>query len=120
MALSLQVTGLSRYFVDRAHTAAEVRRGKPAPDLFLYVADKLGTEPETCLVLEDSEMGVLAAQAAGMETWDFAGGAHIKAGYALPAGLGVDKVVHKMTELHHIFCRTGISHDERVAESPKR
>jgi beta-phosphoglucomutase-like phosphatase (HAD superfamily) len=44
----------------------EVERGKPAPDLFLLAARRIGVPPEECLALEDSDPGVLAARAAGM------------------------------------------------------
>jgi HAD superfamily hydrolase (TIGR01509 family) len=44
----------------------EIRRGKPAPDIFLLAADRLAQSPSDCLVLEDSEPGVRAALAAGM------------------------------------------------------
>ncbi|HEX3577913.1 MAG TPA: HAD family phosphatase [Thermoanaerobaculia bacterium] len=44
----------------------EVSHSKPAPDLFLLAAQRLGIEPADCLVLEDSEAGVRAARAAGM------------------------------------------------------
>jgi pseudouridine-5'-monophosphatase len=44
----------------------EVNRGKPAPDLFLAAASRLGARPEQCLVLEDAPSGVEAARAAGM------------------------------------------------------
>ena len=47
-------------------TADEVRRGKPAPDLFLLAAERLGVAPARCTVLEDSEAGIRAAVAAGM------------------------------------------------------
>lgn len=43
-----------------------VRRGKPAPDIFLAAAEGLGATPETCVVVEDSPLGVAAAVAAGM------------------------------------------------------
>jgi beta-phosphoglucomutase-like phosphatase (HAD superfamily) len=43
-----------------------VERGKPAPDLFLLAARRIGVPPEECLALEDSDPGVLAARAAGM------------------------------------------------------
>jgi HAD superfamily hydrolase (TIGR01509 family) len=44
----------------------EITRGKPAPDIFLLAAERLGARPSSCLVLEDSEPGVRAALAAGM------------------------------------------------------
>ena len=44
----------------------EVAHGKPAPDLFLLAAERLGRKPAECVVLEDSEAGVKAAAAAGM------------------------------------------------------
>lgn len=47
-------------------SATEVPRGKPAPDIFIEAARRLGVEPSSCLVLEDSRPGVAAAKAAGM------------------------------------------------------
>ena len=47
-------------------TAAEVQHGKPAPDLFLLAAERMGVPPESCLVFEDSSLGILAAERAGM------------------------------------------------------
>jgi HAD superfamily hydrolase (TIGR01509 family) len=49
-------------------TKANAARVKPAPDLFLWVASELQTEPSECLVLEDSERGITAARAAGMRS----------------------------------------------------
>lgn len=75
--LSLQVTGLAGFFDDHVYTAEMVARGKPEPDLFLYAAQRMGdVAPATCLVIEDSPYGVLAARAAGMEVWGFTGGSH--------------------------------------------
>jgi HAD superfamily hydrolase (TIGR01509 family) len=76
--LSLEVTGLFPYFEGRIFCASMVKRGKPAPDLFLLAADKQGADPTRCLVIEDSEVGVLAAQNAGMVVWRFVGGSHLK------------------------------------------
>ncbi|MGF1542976.1 MAG: HAD family hydrolase [Parvularculaceae bacterium] len=58
------------------YSADLVERGKPAPDVFLYAADRLGVAPGRCLVVEDSENGVRAGVAAGMATWGFVGGGH--------------------------------------------
>lgn len=43
-------------------------RGKPAPDMFLLAADRMGIEPKDCLVLEDGHSGIVAAEAAGMQS----------------------------------------------------
>jgi beta-phosphoglucomutase family hydrolase len=45
----------------------QVKRGKPAPDLFLEAAKQLGVQPEHCMVLEDASQGVTAGKAAGMK-----------------------------------------------------
>ena len=49
-------------------TGDQVQRGKPAPDIFIEAARRLGHDPSACLALEDSDAGVLAACAAGMVT----------------------------------------------------
>jgi HAD superfamily hydrolase (TIGR01509 family) len=105
---ALRLCDLGQYFGTRVYSAVMVKNAKPAPDLFFHAAKVHGADPARCLVIEDSEMGVLAAQAAGMSVWHFAGGAHIKAGHLLPDGLMVDRVVHDMDELYRIFCETGI------------
>jgi HAD superfamily hydrolase (TIGR01509 family) len=49
-------------------TADDVRMAKPAPDLFLLAAERMGVAPEDCLVIEDSPLGVEAANTAGMDS----------------------------------------------------
>jgi HAD superfamily hydrolase (TIGR01509 family) len=49
-------------------TAEDVKRAKPAPDLFLLAAEKMGIPPEDCLVIEDSLLGIEAADTAGMDS----------------------------------------------------
>src|ERR687886_193782 len=63
--LVLELSGLGRYF--RATVSSEeVPRGKPAPDVYLEAAQRLGVEPTRCAAVEDSTNGLLAARAAGM------------------------------------------------------
>lgn len=74
--LSLDSTGLLRFFDPYLFSANDVPRGKPAPDLLLYVAAKMQVEPAECIVVEDSPAGVAAAHAAGMTPIGFIGGSH--------------------------------------------
>lgn len=62
----LAATGLIGLF-EVIITPRLVRRGKPAPDMFLLAAERLGVRPADCLVLEDGQSGLDAAAAAGME-----------------------------------------------------
>ena len=57
-------------------TKMQVEHGKPAPDLFVYAAEKMAVEPKRCLVIEDSSTGAQAGVAAGMDVWGFTGVAH--------------------------------------------
>ena len=62
----LKSLGIAEYF-DELHTSCEVAKGKPAPDIYLLVAEKLGVAPDKCLVFEDIMQGILAGKAAGMK-----------------------------------------------------
>ncbi|MFF8195025.1 HAD family hydrolase [Streptomyces bobili] len=67
-----RATGLDRWFDDtRIFSAQDVGKGKPAPDLFLHAAERMGVAPERCVVVEDSPLGVRAAVAAGMDVYGF-------------------------------------------------
>ena len=74
---ALRIVGFTRLFEPNVFSAAEVAHGKPAPDLFLHAARRMGAEPAECLVIEDSEPGVIAAARAGMTVFGFLGGGHI-------------------------------------------
>ncbi|MGW6705372.1 HAD family hydrolase [Streptomyces sp. NPDC054956] len=92
-------TGLYERFAGRLHSAADVARGKPAPDLFLYAAERMGVDPAACAVVEDSRSGVEAARAAGMRAFGYAGGLTPAARLAGPGTV----VFHDMRELPHLL-----------------
>ena len=64
---NLKTAGLSDYF-SAIVSGTEVEHGKPAPDIFLYAAEKIGVKPQECVVFEDSENGIKAGHAAGCIT----------------------------------------------------
>jgi HAD superfamily hydrolase (TIGR01509 family) len=72
MAVTLRHTGLWERFEGRIFSASEVRQGKPAPDLFLHAARRMGFDPAATAVVEDSVPGIEAARAAGMRALAFA------------------------------------------------
>ena len=81
LAMKLKQTGLAGLFGDQVHSAEDVDRGKPAPDLYLHAAQALGVEPAMSLAIEDSAAGVRSAVAAGMTCWGFTGGGHCPPGH---------------------------------------
>lgn len=74
MAVTLRATGLWERFEGRIFSATEVAAGKPAPDLFLHAARRMGFDPAATAVVEDSVPGIEAARAAGMRALAFARG----------------------------------------------
>jgi HAD superfamily hydrolase (TIGR01509 family) len=95
MRRTLGLTGLYDRFDGRIFSATEVAHGKPAPDLFLHAAHRMGFEPQRCTVIEDSVYGVQAAVSAGMQVYGYAGGL-TAAPLLRDAGA---TVVHRMDEL---------------------
>lgn len=101
IALSLRLTGLDDLFTDRVFSTTMVRNGKPAPDLFLLAAARMGVAPGACLVIEDSVSGIRAAKAAGMTAFGFTGGSHhalLPMADAL-VDAGADLIIERMAEL---------------------
>jgi HAD superfamily hydrolase (TIGR01509 family) len=106
--MSLRLTGLAARMGDRVFTASQVARGKPAPDLFLFAAEKMGHAPSRTLVIEDSLTGVRAALAAGMMVWRFVGGSHFRetsVGHEPP----VDALPHRQFDDFSTFFHTAPS-----------
>jgi len=97
---ALSLVRLYDRFRPNIFSATEVRRGKPAPDLFLYAAERMGVMPERCVVIEDSMPGVTAAVAAGMSVIGFVGASHCRAGDAARlAAQGAVVIIDDMAQL---------------------
>lgn len=104
MRYTLALTGLLAAFEPHLFSASMVARGKPAPDLFLYAAERMGVRPERCAVVEDAVAGIQAARAAGMLPLAFTGGGHIRPGDgpALRAA-GAARVFRRMEALPRLL-----------------
>jgi HAD superfamily hydrolase (TIGR01509 family) len=101
----LALTGLLRFFEPHVFSATQVAVGKPAPDLFLLAASRLGAMPPACIVVEDSVVGVAAAVAAGMPVVGFCGGSHCAGDHAEQlTAAGCSRVFSQMTDLAAYLC----------------
>jgi HAD superfamily hydrolase (TIGR01509 family) len=78
----LTCAGLYDVLAPHIFSASQVKRGKPAPDLFLFAAERMQAPPERCLVIEDSIPGITGAVAAGMIVLGFHGGSHCRPGHS--------------------------------------
>ncbi len=63
--------GLRPFFGKRLFSSYDLKSWKPSPDLFVHAAHQMGFSPEDCIVVEDSEVGITAANAAGMTPLHF-------------------------------------------------
>jgi HAD superfamily hydrolase (TIGR01509 family) len=70
---ALAVSGLARFFEQAIFSSYEVGSWKPEPGLFLHAARAMGFAPEHCVVVEDSDVGIQAARAAGMMALHYVG-----------------------------------------------
>jgi beta-phosphoglucomutase-like phosphatase (HAD superfamily) len=105
----LELIGLLKYFGEKLFSATMVARGKPAPDLFLYAAQRLATAPDRCLVIEDSPAGIDAALCAGMTPIGFCGGSHCGPEHAarLQQARGAVLVIGDMRQLAAAMAKLG-------------
>jgi len=105
--LGLRATGLDAFFRPEIRfSAAQVARGKPAPDLFLHAAAAMRIDPAACVVIEDSVHGVNGALAAGMRVLGFTGASHIEDGHAaVLLRAGVDAAFDDLTALPDLLRR---------------
>lgn len=97
---NLGTTGLVDLFDGHVFSASQVRRPKPAPDVFMFAASQMGADPADCLVVEDSVAGVTAATRAGMKVVGFTGGSHVGPGHAERLlALGATTTFGRMSDL---------------------
>jgi HAD superfamily hydrolase (TIGR01509 family) len=66
---AIRVTNLEGFFDNNLFSSYVIQSWKPEPDLFLYAAKKMGFSPQNCAVVEDSILGIKAAQRAGMQSF---------------------------------------------------
>jgi HAD superfamily hydrolase (TIGR01509 family) len=98
MRFLLGITGLLDVFGERLFSVDDVANGKPAPDVFLYAAEKMGVDPDRCAVVEDSVSGVTAGLAAEMTVFAFAGGVTNAARLSIGPAIVFDDM-HMLPEL---------------------
>lgn len=93
---ALEVSGLAGYFSDKTYSSYDVGSWKPDPALFLHAAERMGFLPRQCVVVEDSDVGVEAAVAAGMRVLLYAPNG------AVP-DQRVDRIVRHMSEIPRLL-----------------
>ena len=86
MRITLGSAGLWDRFDGRIFSSTQVARGKPAPDLFLFAAERMGMPPADCVVIEDSSAGAQAARAAHMRAYGYVGAPHTDRAGLVEAG----------------------------------
>lgn len=101
---NLATCGLVDLLDGRVFSASQVKRAKPAPDVFMFAASQMGADPAECLVIEDSVAGVTAARRAGMRVVGFTGGSHVTPGHAERlVAAGATAIFGHMREFHEML-----------------
>ncbi|TPN83261.1 HAD family phosphatase [Mesorhizobium sp. CU2] len=99
----LEKVRLLPFFAGHIYSGLDIpsKKPKPAPDVFLYAAEKLGAKPKDTFVIEDSVHGVTGARAAGMRVIGFTGAAHSYPGHAdTLTEAGAETVIRRWAELN--------------------
>lgn len=98
----LERTRLAPFFEGRIFSSLSTptKRPKPAPDVFLYAAEKMGAEPANTIVIEDSVHGINGARAAGMRVIGFTGASHTSPGHGdMLMEAGAETTIRRMADL---------------------
>lgn len=99
-------TGLAPFFAGRIFSSLDTPSGKPkpAPDVFLYSAQKLGADPAKTFVVEDSVHGIAGAKLAGMRVIGFTGASHSYPGHAdVLTEAGAETVIRRWADFRGVL-----------------
>lgn len=99
----LEKVRLLPFFAGHIYSGLDIpsKKPKPAPDVFLYAAEKLGANPKNSFVIEDSVHGIAGARAAGMRVIGFTGASHSYPGHAdALTEAGAETVIRRWAELN--------------------
>ncbi|MET3520669.1 HAD family phosphatase [Mesorhizobium sp. M4B.F.Ca.ET.215.01.1.1] len=102
----LEKVGLLPFFAGRIFSGLDIpsKKTKPAPDVFLYAAERLNADPKNTFVIEDSVHGVTGARTAGMRVIGFTGAAHSYPGHAdALTEAGAETVIRRWAELKSVI-----------------
>jgi len=100
---ALEVSGLASYFSDRTFSSYDIGSWKPEPTLFLHAAERMGYIPSQCVVVEDSDVGVEAALAAGMRVLFYAPNGAV-------ADPRANRVVRHMSEVPRLLAEVAVGY----------
>ncbi|MER8969225.1 HAD-IA family hydrolase [Mesorhizobium sp. M0808] len=120
LRLGLELTELWPHLHPYVFSSVMVKAGKPAPDLFLFAAAQMDTEPARCVVVEDSIAGVGAGVAAGMTVIGFTAGGHCFEDHGqrlLSAGAAV--VARSAEELGVLLMTSEVQPRSKIAEGTR-
>lgn len=101
---ALQVSGLESYFGDSIFSSYEVGSWKPEPGLFQFAAHAMGFMPNQCVVVEDSEVGIEAAIAAGMKAFRY-----VRNGETSSCRIGDEVLFDNMLQLPQLLAQFLVS-----------
>ena len=101
---NLEITGLLRFLDPHLFSARDVKNPKPAPDLFLMAASRMGEGADRCTVIEDTPLGIEGAKRAGMRALGYIGGSHrVPADEKILRDAGADLVFADMAQLPRLL-----------------
>ncbi len=105
VATHLDHLGLREAFGDHLYSGSEhVARGKPAPDLYLHAAGRLGVPIENCVIIEDSPVGAKGALASGARVIGLVAGSHCLPGHdGRLRSLGVKEIVYSFDDVRSLL-----------------